>query len=94
MDCGIVDEAIEPAVTFKDALNQRTPCSLVAHIGDDVDLSCDVGGHDVPPAGAEQRCFGSTLTAPRARHHGDRTHRTCELARHRTSGSICRTAVS
>jgi hypothetical protein len=94
MDCGIVDEAVESAVTFKDALDQRAPCSLVAHVGDDVDLSCDVGGHDVPPARAEQLCFGSTLAAPRTRHYGHRTHRTSELARHRTSGSICRTAVS
>jgi hypothetical protein len=53
MDRSIVDEAIDSAVTIKDALDQRTPCSLVADVGDDVGLSCHISGYDVPSARAE-----------------------------------------
>jgi hypothetical protein len=50
MDCRVVDEAIESPMTPEDGFDQGRPGSGVAHIGDDVDLSGDVGGHHIPPA--------------------------------------------
>jgi hypothetical protein len=92
MDCGVVDESIEPAAPLEDAFDQRAPSPGIALIGEDLDASGHVGGHYAPIA--KQRRFGSAPSASSHSHYGHRAHRSFALAWRRTSGSICRIAVS
>jgi hypothetical protein len=84
--------SIEPAAPLEDAFDRREPSPGIAHTGEDVDVSGHIGGHYA--AIAKQRRFGNAPSVSSTSHHGNRAHRSFALAWRRTSGSICRIAVS
>ena len=83
MDRGVVDQTIEPSVTIEDDFEEGRPGTGVTHVGDDIDRSCDVDGHHVPPARAQQRHLGRALPASCTGHDCDRAHRTAALTPYR-----------